>query len=329
VHAWVNTFFVGTGSLVYRQHGADWGNRTSDGSSAGYLDPGVPEVQIYTHKVLIDIARRYDIDGLHLDFIRYPGSDWGYSPVATALYMLQTGATAVPAADDPAWQEWRRARVTAFVRDLHQDLQAQKPSVKLSGALICYGGAPADAAGWTSTSAYGSVYQDWRDWLVKGYLDIGVPMNYDSDWSNREKGWFDQWLAFEKDSGFAGHVITGVGVFLNYPEQSLSQIRRALAPSARGNHVLGVAIYSYASTSVYGTDDFYGSTDLSGSLPRQPYADGISDQYGLASRAAIFNAWFILQLTQPGSYHDVQLGWITTQPVFAQPAMVPTLAAGA
>src|SRR5229473_5273396 len=77
-------------------------------------------------------------------------------------------------------------------------------------------------------------------------------MNYDSDWSGLEKGWFDRWLNFEKDSGFAGRVVTGVGAFLNYPEETLAQINRALAPSPQGNRVLGIAIYSYGSTSVYG-----------------------------------------------------------------------------
>jgi uncharacterized lipoprotein YddW (UPF0748 family) len=325
VHAWVNTFFSGQSSQVYLQHGAEWGNRTAAGETAGYLDPGVPEVQIYMHRVFMDLARNYDIDGIHLDFVRYPGSTWGYSPASVALYEMQTGTLTAPDAGDARWQEWRRARVTAFVRDLHLDLQRQKPSVKLSGALICFGSGPLSAAGWTSTSAYTSVFQDWRDWIVKGYLDFGVPMNYDSDWSAREKGWFGRWLTFEKDSGFANRVVIGVGAFLNYPEDTLAQIRRVLSPSTGGNRVLGVAIYSYASTSVYGTDDFYTSPDLAGGLPRQPYAGGITTDAGLAARAKQFNEWFITQLAQPDYYRDVQLGWIATQPVFTQPAPAPVV----
>jgi uncharacterized lipoprotein YddW (UPF0748 family) len=272
VHAWLNTFYVSEDSGVFVKYGATWGNRASDGSISGYLDPGIPEVQAYTHKIFMDLARNYDVDGLHMDFVRYAGMTWGYTSASLSLYMHDTGATAVPAPDDLRWQAWRRDRVTAFVRDLHNDLHAVKPGVKLSGALISFGGGPTSAAGWNFTSAYTSVFQDWRDWLLKGYIDFGVPMNYDSDWSPREATWFDQWLAFEKDSGFANRVVTGIGAFLNYPEEALAQIRRVLAPSARGNRVLGVAIYSYASTSVYGTSDFYDSADLSSSLPRQPYA---------------------------------------------------------
>jgi uncharacterized lipoprotein YddW (UPF0748 family) len=327
VHAWLNTFFVSEDSGVFVKNGAAWGNRANDGSTSGYLDPGIPEVQAYTHKIFMDVARNYDVDGLHMDFVRYAGSNWGYTSTSLALYMHDTGATAVPAPDDARWQAWRRDRLTAFVRDLHNDLRTVKPGVKLSGALIAFGGGPTTAAGWNFTSAYSSVFQDWRDWMVKGYIDFGVPMNYDSDWSGRESRWFDQWLTFEKDSGFANRVVTGVGAFLNYPEDALAQIRRVLAPSARGNQVLGVAIYSYASTSVYGTSDFYDSPDLSSALPRQPYAGAAIGEAGLVGRAELLNDWFITQLSQPAYYSDVQLGRIQTQPVFAMPAKPPAVPA--
>ena len=116
----------------------------------------------------------------------------------------------------------------------------------------------------------------------------------------------------------------GVGAFLNYPEDTLAQIRRVLATSTGGNRVLGVAIYSYASTSVYGSDDFYGSPDLAGGLPRQPYAGGIKDQAGLVARARTFNDLFITQLSRADYYRDVKLGWVGTQPVFTQAAPVPS-----
>jgi uncharacterized lipoprotein YddW (UPF0748 family) len=325
VHAWLNTFFVGETSGVYVKDGNAWANRTNDGATGGYLDPGIPDVQAYTHKVFMDVARNYDLDGLHMDFVRYPGVTWGYSSASLALYMHDTGARSVPAPDDSRWQAWRRDRVTAFVRDLHNDLKQTKPSVKLSGALICFGGGPATLADWRYTSAYSSVFQDWSDWMAKAYIDFGVPMNYDSDWIGREKGWFDRWLNFEKDSGFANRVVTGVGAFLNYPEDSLAQLRRALAPSASGNQVLGVAIYSYASTSVYGTSDFYDSPDLSSGLPRQPYAGDISSAAALEKRARAFNDWFMSQLSVPAYYQDVQLGRVHTQPVFTQPADVPAV----
>jgi uncharacterized lipoprotein YddW (UPF0748 family) len=323
VHAWLNTFFVGSSSAVYKQHGPQWGNRASDGSQGGFLDPGVPEVQLYTHKVFMDVALNYDVDGIHMDYVRYPGATWGYSREAVSLYMLQTGATAKPGPDDEQWKAWRRARVTAFVRDLHSALKAAKPKVKLSGALICFGGAPSDASEWPLTSAYGSVFQDWQTWMVKDYLDFGVPMNYDSDWSGLEQAWFDRWLDFEKNSGFGNRIVTGVGAFMNYPENTLAQIRRALARSALGNRVLGVAIYSYGSTSVYGNADYYGNATNAAGLPRQPFYVKYMRRQSATTRMRSFNNSFMTQLSRPDRYWDVQLGWVATRPVFTRPPVLP------
>ena len=320
VHAWINTFFAGESSAIYVLHGAQWGNRASDGSTSGYLDPGVPDVQVYTHKIYMDVARNYDVDGLHMDFVRYPGMDWGYSPEAVALYKLQTGTAITPAPDDERWKAWRRAQVTSFVRNLHADLKILKPNVRLSGALICFGGGPASTADWPLTSAYGSVFQDWRAWLANAYIDFGVPMNYDSDWSSLEKDWFGRWLNFEKNSGFANRILTGVGAFMNYPEDTLAQLRRALA-----DHVLGVAIYSYGSTSVYGNADFYGNAAVAADLPRQPYYQNVTKREPAATRGRLFNNSFMTQLSRPDIYWDVELGWVATTPVFTQPAEVPAL----
>src|SRR5207245_2322103 len=84
-------------------------------------------VLAYTHKIFMDVAINYDVDGLHMDYVRYPGPEWGYNPQAVALYMQQTGATTTPAPEDEAWKAWRRGRITAFVRDLHADLRLEKP----------------------------------------------------------------------------------------------------------------------------------------------------------------------------------------------------------
>ena len=325
VHAWLNTFFTGDSGFVYSHYNKQWGNLSNTGTKSGFLDPGVPDVLAYTHKIFMDVAINYDVDGLHMDYVRYPGPEWGYNPTAVALYMQQTGATTTPAPEDEAWKAWRRGRVTAFVRDLHSDLKLQKPNVKLSGALIAFGGGPASAADWPLTSAYGSVFQDWYGWLANRYLDFGVPMNYDSEWDSLEQAWFRNWLDFEKNSGFGNRILTGVGGFMNYPEDTLTQIRRALAPNAQGNRLLGIAIYSYGSTSVYGNADYYNSAEQAASLPRQPYFAGISRRESPAARGRIFNSAFMDQLRGPDMYWDVERGWVQTKGVFTRPAAVPVL----
>ena len=327
VHAWLNTFFTGDSGYVYSHYNKQWGNVSNTGTKSGFLDPGVPGALTYTHKIFMDVAKNYDVDGLHMDYVRYPSAEWGYSAEALALYMQQTGATTTPAPEDEAWKAWRRGRVTTFVRDLHADLKRTKPNVKLSGALIAFGDGPASAADWPLTSAYGSVFQDWYSWLANGYIDFGIPMNYDSDWDSLEQAWFGRWLDFEKDSGFGNRILTGVGGFMNYPEDTLSQIRRALAPSAQGNRLLGIAIYSYGSTSVYGNADYYNNADFAASLPRQPYYAGLSRRESPSGRGRRFNSAFMNQLRRPDMYWDVERGWVRTTGVFPRPAAIPVLPA--
>ena len=325
VHAWMNTFYVGQTSQVWQEEGANWGDLRYNGSNDGYgyLDPGIPAVREYTEEVMTEVVRNYDVDGIHLDLVRYPdGGDWGYSPAALALYAQASGSSAKPQPNDPAWQQWRRQQVTTFVQELHDQIQAIRPWVKLSAALIAYGAGPKSDADWLKSRTYTEVYQDWVTWIRDGYLDFGVPMNYDRDSSPTQMGWFRDWISWEKNSLGAGRVLIGVGAFLNYPEDTMTQIRAALAPSASGAAPLGVAIYSYASTSLYGTDDFYLAPLDQGYLPRQPYAPSTDPKY-LADRAARFNQWFYTALSEPSSYQDPALGKVSTTPVFLNPAPLP------
>jgi uncharacterized lipoprotein YddW (UPF0748 family) len=326
VWAWLNTFFVGSDSQVFQQHGQDWGNRTWSGATGGYLDPGVPDAEKYTHDVFVDLVKNYAVDGIHLDFVRYPdGGDWGYSAAALARFDAETGRTDTPVPGDGQWQQWRRDRVTDLVRTVYEDATAIRPELVVSGALIAYGKGPSTEAEWQLTPTMVSVLQDWHTWLREGYLDLGVPMNYDSDWNPRQAAWFDLWTHWEKDNQGSRRLLVGVGAFLNYPEHTLGQLQRALAATPGGNLPAGVAIYSYASTSPYATNDFYNNPALAAGLPRQPFFE-TRDQGRLLSRAQTYDDWFWTQLSKPSYYWEPALGTtIQTEPLFTEPAPIPTL----
>ena len=324
VHAWMNTYYVSQGSQVFEEN-PSWEDLRYSGTDDdyGYLDPGVPAARSYTEDVMANVVRRYNVDGIHLDFVRYPdGGDWGYNPTAVALYDKATGNTGKPQPDDPAWQQWRRDQVTALVHELHDRIKAIRPWVQLSGALIAYGPGPKSESGWLQSRTYKEVYQDWMTWIKSGYLDFGVPMNYDRDSSPTQHGWYRDWIGWEKGQLGLDRLVVGVGAFLNYPEDTMAQIRAALSPAAGGQAPLGVAIYSYASTSLYGTDDFYLAPQDQGYLPRQPYSPS-SDPTYLANRAKQFNEWFYTALSQPSSYQDPAWGKVSTTPVFLKPAPLP------
>jgi uncharacterized lipoprotein YddW (UPF0748 family) len=245
---------------VFNQHGPDavgredWLSRREDGEtwSRGYfIDPGHPDAARYTTDVALNIVREYEIDGLHLDYIRYPeradGMSWGYNQVSIDRFNARYGRTGRPPGNDPAWNQWRRDQVTALVRGIYLGALAIKPGVKLSAAVIPWGDGPRTEADWLKTAGYSSVFQDWRAWLEEGILDQVMPMNYFRESAGQGR-YFDNWLAWQRDHAYGRQVIPAVALYLNEPAASISQVKRALAPNPDGPGTAGVALYSYAAT---------------------------------------------------------------------------------
>jgi uncharacterized lipoprotein YddW (UPF0748 family) len=275
VHAWVivNTIWGSQNRPpadprhVFNQHGPgavgrdDWLTRREDGAtwSRGYfVDPGHPDAARYTTDVLLNLVREYDVDGLHLDYVRYPeraaGLSWGYNETSIARFNARHGREGRPASNDPLWNQWRRDQVTALIRGIYLGALAIKPQVKVSAAVIPWGDGPRTDADWQRTSAYTSVFQDWRGWLEEGILDQVMPMNYFRESAASQGAWFDRWVAWQRDHAYGRQVIPGIALYLNDPAESVSQVKRALAAGANGSRTAGVALYSYAATRA-GTPD--------------------------------------------------------------------------
>ncbi|MCC6179469.1 MAG: family 10 glycosylhydrolase [Chloroflexi bacterium] len=276
VHAWVNTMSIwgspdrapADPNHVFNQHGInatgrdDWLTRREDGEtySVGYfLDAGHPDAAKYTVDVLLDLVRQYDVDGVHLDYIRYPerkdGFSWGYNATSIARFNAHNSRSGRPAANDPQWAQWRRDQVTALVRATYLGILGIKPRVKLSAAVIPWGDGPRTDADWKTTSAYTSVYQDWRAWLEEGIVDMVMPMNYFRESRPDNVTWFNHWLAWQRDHAYGRQVIPAVAIYLNSPSESIAQIKRVLALGPGGNRVAGVALYSYGVTQRGGNEN--------------------------------------------------------------------------
>jgi uncharacterized protein (TIGR03437 family) len=215
--------------------------------SSFYVDPGHPAVLRYLADVIVHVAQNYDVDGLHLDYIRYPETaDFGYNPTALERFqrLFQRVGETLP--NDPALGDFRREQVTQLVRQVYLRALAVKPQLKVSAALITWGDGPRSDAEFRSKDAYRRVFQDWRAWLEEGILDLGIPMNYFREAANA--AFFDRWNEYEKDRQYRRGALVGTAVYLNTIPDSVKQAGRALAPSAAGNRPLGVNFYSYAST---------------------------------------------------------------------------------
>jgi uncharacterized lipoprotein YddW (UPF0748 family) len=243
----------------------DGGTITFQGHRIGsefWIDLGHPDAAADTAEVLQHLVENYDVDGLHLDRIRYPelgvsgqtpttGANIGYNETSLARFQRHHGIAAgspPPAPGDPLWSQWRRDQVTNLVRRVYLNAIASRPELKLSASLIVFGGGPTTEAAWTNAEAYWRVYQDWRAWTEEGILDIAMPMNYKAEHSATGPTQLDQWNEWTKNHAYSRSTIIGLGAFLNGVEGSLRQTRRALLPSAAGNTSAGITFFSMATS---------------------------------------------------------------------------------
>jgi uncharacterized protein (TIGR03437 family) len=227
-----------------------------------WIDLGHPAAARHTLAVLMHLVRNYDIDGLHLDRIRYPelpistktptaGSSIGYNETSVKRFQRRYGisvGSAPPAQNDPRWSKWRRDQVTNFVRSVYLNALAVKPRLIISAALIAFSSGPTSESDWSNAQCYWRVYQDWRAWMEEGILDYAVPMNYKRDHLLSQGAAFDSWIEWTKNHQYNRSAMIGAGAFINSIEGTLRQARRALAPSTRGNRTSGVAFFSFANS---------------------------------------------------------------------------------
>jgi uncharacterized lipoprotein YddW (UPF0748 family) len=154
--------------------------------------------------VILDCLSKYDIDGINLDYIRYPEytGDWGYNPVSVARFNAFYGKSGQPSASDPDWSDWRRECVTQQVRKIYVKSLMINPGVVVTADTIAWG------SGYTNfeaSRAYTEVFQDWVGWLRAGIIDYNTLMAYYQYGDPRYPGWHEGWcklsLANDKKRG--------------------------------------------------------------------------------------------------------------------------------
>jgi len=278
VHAWINACAVGgnaSAGPLTRLH-PEWLSRSDTGADfdteSTKIDPGNPEAAEWTFRVYMDVARHYDVDGIHLDFIRYGGDGktvghWGYNAVSVARYNRRYGTTGQPRWNDPRWQAWRRAQVTALVRRVYVNATALKPKLVVSAATICWGDAPASDAEYEAKSAaYTEVFAPWRDWLREGILDLNCPMTYFSAAKSLPK--WRGWNTFVKDHQYGRQAALGVGAYLNPVPDTLAMVRETRAATRAGHRAAGAVLYCYDTPAGRNGQEVEGDTALFAALPQ-------------------------------------------------------------
>jgi uncharacterized lipoprotein YddW (UPF0748 family) len=180
-----------------------------------WLDPGLREVRSYLVRLLVDLAKRYEIKGVCYDFVRYPGRDF---PDGGAY-----------SGNGNSRDDWRRANVNAFIHEAYTALTRIKPMLKIGAAPLGNVGGVMSAQPDAKQSAggVGDFFQDAREWLKNGWMDYLVPqvywtLNFDTqhaDFAHFARLW---------QKGAAGrHIYIGIGaykpdIFEQIPDQITS-----------------------------------------------------------------------------------------------------------
>jgi uncharacterized lipoprotein YddW (UPF0748 family) len=255
LHAWFNPFramlplFAGKAapSHATRAH-PEWIRKYG---SETWIDPGIPAARDYVLATMLDVVKRYDVDGIHIDDYFYP-----YRETRTVTRRVRGKRIherrEIPFPDDKSWSKygkakgwtdrdaWRRANIDDFVHAVYTGVKALKPStvVGISPFGIWRSGTP---HGVTGLDAYSEIYADSKRWLAEGWLDYLAPQLYwQVDGTENRFRALDAWWRSENPQGryiwpalYDSHVYGGrdpwpVGEILN----QLEYIRASRAGSA-------------------------------------------------------------------------------------------------
>ena len=262
VHVWINILFTWGREDKPVNHGhvlcehPDWFMMDSYGNRPGiikewdnkkwlwFLSPGVPEVGLYVTRIVREVVDNYDVDGVHLDYIRYPGNDFDFNPVVVDEFKKKFKVDPAQFISDnittldgiklsmeeetrlmSEWYDFRAQRVTRIVEIVSRSIRDSKEkSVQLSCAVKSQ-----------VDQAYVLYGQNWIRWLNDGIVDFICPMNYTKD---------DE--AFVKNTEYAlekmnrGKLVVGIGAHLLDKNELAEQIKAVNRLS-----VDGYSIFSY------------------------------------------------------------------------------------
>jgi uncharacterized lipoprotein YddW (UPF0748 family) len=247
LHAWFNPYRARPATTISPAAAAHVSRRRPDLVKAYgkqlWMDPGEEDVAAHSLAVILDVVRRYDVDGIHLDdyFYPYPEKDAAGNVVefpdepSFATYVASGGAL--------GREDWRRWNVNRFVMRLHDGVKAVKKNVRvgISPFGIWRPGRPAQVKGF---DAYEELSADARTWLQRGWVDYLAPQLY---WpiDQREQS-FPALLAWWAGQNTVGRLLwPGLAAFRvgedgkGWPAGEIAeQIRRTRAQPGATGHIL-------------------------------------------------------------------------------------------
>ena len=229
VHVWkVNWNLMGAPqSFIDSLRAANRTQVSSSGAPLDWLCPSHPDNLALETNSMLEVVRNYNVDGIHFDYIRYPGGDYCYCTGCSNRFQNQTGLTVTNWPADVlaagslrnTFLDWRRAQITRLVQTVYAQTKALKPAVQVSAAVFP-----------DPVSAYDDVGQDWRRWITNGIVDFVCPMDYTTTLAN-----FTNLVAQQLTyAGGKVPVYPGIGAYLLETDGALAQLQAARAVNTRG-----------------------------------------------------------------------------------------------
>lgn len=189
VHAWMNVYFVWASDKRPRalhhvfnskphwmdSNGHDVADVLKNGHNGQrhFLAPHHPEVTPHLLAVFRELAALYEIDGLHLDYVRFNDAEYGNNVDAKTSFYQEKYTNKEKIFEDvngAAWDQHRRDAVTELVKETRAMLDEVRPKCILSAAVKP-----------NISMARNRYFQEWDVWLAAGYLNWAMPMNYTPD----------------------------------------------------------------------------------------------------------------------------------------------------
>ncbi|MCX7818982.1 MAG: family 10 glycosylhydrolase [Kiritimatiellae bacterium] len=240
VHAWRVNWNLGPAPrpFIERLRAEGRLQRGRGGAQRPWLCPSHPDNRRLEVEAMVEIARRYNVNGLHFDYIRYPDADHCVCDGCRARFEESTGRRVQNWPDDlwsdqwrSEWNEWRRRQISLVVEEVHRRARAARPGLKLSAAVF---------RNW-ERDRHG-VAQDWKLWCERGWLDFVCPMNYTDDAVQFE-------LLVRRQRAWAGAVplCPGIGASAVSPRLTAMDVTEQIRIAERAG-AAGFVVFNYGET---------------------------------------------------------------------------------
>lgn len=209
-----------------------------------YLSAAAPETKEHIYSMWMDVLEHYDVDGLNFDYVRYPAPSHDYSRISLdrfrrwllpqlsdadrARFAALEGDPLVYADSFPSrYGDFRRTQITELVERVYYGVKKRNPNVIVSADVFA-----------NARDAYENRYQDWTDWLRRGFLDVAALMAY-----NTSTDMVRDQVKVAIEAGGGSRVWAGLAAYRQGADSLVAKINAARALGARG-----IVLFSYGST---------------------------------------------------------------------------------